>query len=227
MPDETGAGSTRPSPAPQASPVADDGRLHAPSFARNHEPIAAALAPLLGMIAGPVLEIGCGTGQHAATLAAAYPDRLVLPSDIFPEHRASADAWGRAGGLANLAEARDLDAATDWAPTVADVAPFALVLAINVVHIAPWAVAEGIVRGAARVVAPGGHLAFYGPFVEPGKPLAESNLVFDRSLRERHPEWGIRSVAAVAGLATLGGLAGPAIQPMPANNIILHFRKPG
>ena len=227
MPEAPGAGSPRPSPAPKAAPVADDGRLDAPTFHRNHQPIAGALAPLLAAVAGPVLEIGCGTGQHSAALARAHPDRRFVPSDIFPEHRASADAWALAEGLANVTPALDLDAATDWAPTVRALGPFAMVLAINVVHIAPWPVAEGIVRGAARVLAPGGHLSFYGPFVEPGKPLAESNVAFDQSLRERHPEWGIRTVQAVAGLAALAGLAGPAIAPMPANNIVLSFRKPG
>lgn len=225
MPDR--ARPAAPSPAPLAGAVADDGRLDAPSYQRNHGPISEALAPILKDAPGPVLEIGCGTGQHTATLAAAHRDRRFLPTDIFPEHRRSADAWARVAALHNVCPARDLDAATDWAPTVADMAPFALVLAINVIHIAPWPVAEGIVRGAARVLAAGGALAFYGPFLEPTKPLADSNVAFDRSLRERHPEWGIRSVTAVAGLATLAGLGGPHITALPANNILLSFRKPG
>ena len=217
---------TGPSPAPTISHVAADGRLHAPTFDRNRDAIATALAPLLATVTGAVLEIGCGSGQHAAALAAGFPDRQIVPTDPMPEHRASADAWARAEGLHNMGRARDLDAATDWAPTVADLRPLALVLAINVIHIAPWPVAEGIVRGAARALAPGGHLAFYGPFIEPGKPLADSNVAFDASLRERHPEWGIRSLTAIAGLATLAGLVGPGVAALPANNIVAWFRKP-
>jgi SAM-dependent methyltransferase len=203
-----------------------DGRLFAPSFDRNHAPIAEALAPWLA-VPGPVLEIGCGTGQHTAVLAAAHPDCRFLPTDIFPEHRASAVAWARAGGLGNVLEPRHLDAALDWAPAVADVAPFAMVLAINVVHIAPWAVTEGLIRGAAAVLAPGGTLALYGPYIEADRPLAESNAAFDASLRARDPAWGLRRVTDLAALAAAAGFGPATVIPRPANNIVLGFRRAG
>lgn len=231
MHDTPGAGEARSaraagaSPAPAITHADSDGRLHSPHFERNNVPIRARLAVLLRGVPGPILEIGCGTGQHAARLAAEHADRLVLPTDIFPEHRASAAAWARHGGLGNVAAPRALDAAADWAGSVADLAPFALVLAVNVIHIAPWPVADGIVAGAARVLAPGGALAFYGPFIEPGRPLGEGNLAFDASLRGRDPAWGIRSVDAVAALAAAAGLGEPETAPMPADNIVLSFRR--
>ena len=63
---------------------------------------------------------------------------------------------------------------------------------LNVIHIAPWQVAEGLARGAQRVVAPGGFVYLYGPFKE-GDATAASNLDFDASLRARNPEWGVRA----------------------------------
>lgn len=233
MPDPSGAGAARPepastgaSPAPSISHAEPDGRLHSPHFERNNAPIRARLAELLRGVDGPILDIGCGTGQHAARLAAEYPHRTVLPTDIFPEHRASAAAWARHLGLGNVAPPRPLDAAADWAESVADAGPFALVLAVNVIHIAPWAVAEGLVAGAARVLAPGGVLALYGPFIEPGQPLGEGNRSFDASLRSRNPAWGLRSTEAVAALAAAAGLAGLEIVPMPADNRVLSVRRP-
>ena len=46
-----------------------DGRLDAPAFHRNHEPIWSAIGGFLATQTGDVLEIGSGTGQHAAAFA--------------------------------------------------------------------------------------------------------------------------------------------------------------
>ena len=52
-----------------ATPAEPDGRLHAPAFARNHEPIWAAIGPWLAAQTGDVLELASGTGQHSAAYA--------------------------------------------------------------------------------------------------------------------------------------------------------------
>ena len=43
-----------------------DGRIFNPTCLRNNPPMVARLARLLDGRRGPVLEIGAGTGQHAA-----------------------------------------------------------------------------------------------------------------------------------------------------------------
>ena len=99
------------------------------------------------------------------------------------------------------------------------------VFCANVIHIAPWRVAEGLFAGAARYLRRDGRLFLYGPFKRDGKHTALSNAVFDTSLRDRDPEWGVRDIADVSRLAEGVGLALIETVPMPANNLILVFAR--
>ena len=99
------------------------------------------------------------------------------------------------------------------------------VFCANVIHIAPWRVAEGLFAGAGRYLRADGRLFLYGPFKRGGKHTAVSNAVFDTSLRERDPEWGVRDVEALERLAADAGLALVATAEMPANNLILAFER--
>ena len=204
-----------------------DGRLYSPSFDRNFEPIRDALRPYLGAASGTVLEIGCGTGQHIAHLALAYPDLAWLPSDIDATHHASTAAWVAHTGAANVAAPVFLDAASDWAadPALAEHLPLAAVLACNVIHIAPWAVAQGIVAGAGKTLAPGGVLVFYGPFKEDGRHTGEGNASFDAGLRAENPAWAVRDVGEIAELAISAGLGPPEVTQMPSNNRLVAFAR--
>jgi hypothetical protein len=102
------------------------------------------------------------------------------------------------------------------------------VFCANVIHIAPWRVAEGLFAGAARYLRPDGRLFLYGPFKRDGKHTALSNAVFDTSLRDRDPEWGVRDIGDLEKLAAGAGLGLIETVEMPANNMILVFerRKP-
>lgn len=204
-----------------------DVRLDSPVFQRNCPPLLVALAPWLAHRTGVVLEIGSGTGQHAAAFRLGFPALDWVASDPDPEHRASILAWAGALGLPPR-PALYLDAATEWArdPTVAALGPLTAVLSMNVIHIAPVRVAEGIVRGAGHALGPGGLLVFYGPFVEHGEHTGEGNRQFDARLRAENPEWGVRDVDDLTGLARAAGLVPAALVPMPANNRLLIFRRP-
>ena len=172
-----------------------------------------------------MLEVASGSGEHAVHFARASGPRIVYqPSDPDAQARASIDAWAAASGLPNIRPALALDAAADvWPIASADV-----VLCINMIHIAPWSAAVGLVRGAARVLPPGGLLFLYGPFRREGRHTAPSNEAFDRDfLRARNPEWGVRDLEAVADLAAGAGFAPPLIEPMPANNLSVLFRRQG
>ena len=72
---------------------------------------------------------------------------------------------------------------------------------INMIHISPWAATEGLMRGAAALLAPGAPLYLYGPYVRQGVQTAPSNLEFDADLKRRNPAWGLRDLADVAALA--------------------------
>src|SRR3546814_8056722 len=71
----------------------------------------------------------------------------------------------------------------------------------NMIHIAPWAAAEGLLAGAARYLRPGGGLYLYGPFKREGRHTAPSNADFDAGLRAQDPAWGVRDLEMVADLA--------------------------
>ena len=184
-----------------------DVRLQSPVFLRNSPPLLVALAPWFSGRTGPVLEIGAGTGQHAAAFRLGYPALDWLASDPDPDHRASVAAWADAAGLP-ARPVLDLDAAADWAaaPEVAALGPLTAVVAMNVIHIAPIAVAEGIVRGAGRALGPHGLLVFYGPFRENGAHTGEGNRRFDEGLRAENPAWGVRDTAEIGAMAAAAGL---------------------
>ena len=191
-------------------------RKHAPATLRNRVAIADVLRDILPR-SGTILEIASGSGQHAAYFAGEFPALEWQPSDPDPEARISIAAWSE--GIANVLQPLDLDAAGDGWPIVRADA----LLCINMVHISPWTATLGLMRGAARCLAPGAPFVLYGPFLRDGHPTAPSNLAFDASLRSRDPAWGIRSVAAVAQ-AAVGFMLEPPVE-MPANNLLLVLRR--
>ena len=207
-----------------ASPI-PPGTLTAPSVARNREPILAVLRRVIPLpilpARGLVLEIASGSGEHAIYFAAALPGLTWQPSDPDPEARESIGAYRAAAQLPNLLPPLALDAAASrWPVTQADV-----IVAINMIHIAPWAASEGLMAGAERLLPAGGVLFLYGPFREHGRHTAPSNAAFDESLRARNREWGVRDLDEVAALATQHGLALEERVAMPANNLSVVFRR--
>ncbi len=193
-----------------------DARRSSHSVERNRNAILAGLRARLP-IAGRVLEIASGSGEHAAHFATALPNFEFQPSDPNPEARASIDAW--CNSLPNVRPALDLDAALpDWPALQADA-----VVCINMIHIAPWAAAQGLVAGAGRVLRTGGLLVLYGPFLRDDVPTAPSNAAFDAGLRARDPAWGLRRLEDVTALAAMAGFGPQAITAMPANNLLVTF----
>jgi len=202
------------------------GGLASPAAARNAGAILAVLAAHLPA-RGAALEVAAGSGQHAVAFAAALPGIDWTPSDPSAEARASIAAWRDQAVLPNLSAPIALDAAdaATW-PAPAPDAAFDAVICINMIHISPWSATEGLMAGAGRVLAnPGGLLALYGPFREAETALAPSNAAFDDGLKARDPAWGLRDRAEVAALARSHGLQPTRRIAMPANNLMLLFRR--
>jgi hypothetical protein len=189
------------------------------AVARNREPILAVLKRVLPAH-GIVLEIASGTGEHAVHFAAGLPHLTWQPTDYDPGARQSIAEHRASARLPNLLAALELDAsARSWPVVSADA-----VVAINMIHISPWAAAEGLMAGAGRTLPAGGVLYLYGPFKEGGRPTAPSNADFDASLRARDPAWGVRDLGEVSDLARTHGLELVERISMPANNLSLVFR---
>ena len=93
------------------------------------------------------------------------------------------------------------------------------------VHISPWGATLGLLARGAQLLAPGAPLILYGPYLEQGVPTAPSNLAFDRSLKDRNSQWGLRDVADVDKAAAACGLAPARRVAMPANNLMLVYRR--
>jgi len=208
-------------------PVESDGRLDAAAFHRNHEPIWTTLQKFLVGKSGDVLEAGSGTGQHAVFFARHSPQITWWPSDCNEAHLKSIAAWRAHAQLPNVRAPLRIDLSDPaWCAEIQDGSgpgPLLAVFCANVIHIAPWRIAEGLFAGAARYLLEDGRLFLYGPFKRGGKHTALSNAVFDTSLRDNNPEWGVRDIADVKALGESVGLKLAEIAEMPANNLILSF----
>ncbi|MFC5342438.1 DUF938 domain-containing protein [Brevundimonas staleyi] len=198
------------------------GALASPAVARNTAPILEVLRAHLPARAR-VLEIASGSGEHALAFARALPETTWTPSDPSPEALASIAAWRAEADQPNLNAPLELDAAAPetWPEVDAQV-----IFCANMIHISPWAATEGLLAGAGRMLPdPGGLLVLYGPYRESDVPLAPSNAAFDASLKSRDPAWGLRDLDAVVALAKTHRLHLTRRVEMPANNLMLLFRR--
>jgi cyclopropane fatty-acyl-phospholipid synthase-like methyltransferase len=195
--------------------------MFSPAAARNSAPILAVLKRVLPAN-GVVLEIGCGTGEHAVHFAGAMPSLTWLPSDPDSDSRASTASWIKFTGLSNVHPPLDIDVcAKSWG--VEQTAPFDAIVSLNMVHIAPWAASLGLFAGAGRLLRVGGLLFLYGPFMRDGVHNAPSNAAFDASLKARNPSWGVRDIADLERVGESSRLRLHESIEMPANNMSLVF----
>ena len=187
------------------------------SCRNNQGPILEVLRPLLvGRQA--LLEIGSGTGQHAAFFAARLPQLLWQTSDAAPNH-ASIEAW--IDGLANARPPLVLDVdADDWPARRYDAA-----FSANTAHIMHWPSVFHMFNGVAGILEAGGVFALYGPFNYHGEYTSSGNERFDRTLRATDAGMGIRDFAAVAQIARSAGMTLLADHDMPANNRTLVWER--
>ena len=197
-----------------------DPRQFRPHVPRNRDPILDVLRLILPP-KGLVLEVASGSGEHAAYFAQNLRALDWQPSDPDQEALASATAHRAEASLPNLLPPLPLDVtAAQWPVDRADT-----VICCNMIHIAPWAACEGLIAGAARVLAAGGLLYLYGPYKIGGRHTAPTNQAFDERLRAQNPAWGIRDLDDVTALAARHGFALAETVPMPANNLSVIFRR--
>lgn len=202
--------------------AAPQGALASPAVARNTAPILEVLRAHLPARAR-VLEIASGSGEHALAFARALPTTTWTPSDPSSEALASIAAWRAETDLPNLNAPLELDAV---APETWPEVDVQVVFCANMVHISPWAATEGLLAGAGHILPdPGGLLVLYGPYRESDVPLAPSNAAFDDSLKARDPAWGLRELDDVVALAKTHRLHLTRRVEMPANNLMLLFRR--
>lgn len=188
----------------------------------NRDPILEVLQPLFAN-SRRVLEIGSGTGQHAAHFAPAMPHLHWQTSDLIDNHW-GINHWIRAFPADNLLPPIQLDVHNNSWPSV-ETAQYDGVFTANTLHIIAW---EGVVNLFAKVGAllpSNGLLCVYGPMGYAGAIIPESNRSFDDHLRQRASHMGIRQFEDINALAIQAGLLLLQDYPMPANNRLLVWQK--
>ena len=195
----------------------------APAAARNAMPILKVLKELLPEKCS-VLEIGSGTGQHSVIFSEGINCLKWIPSDIDASNFESITEWAQTATNNIPSNPRLIDASqSDWCLTAQD--NIDVIVSINVIHISPWSVTKGILKGAQKFLPKDGFLYFYGPFIQNNVPTAAGNIAFDNSLRERHEDWGLRNLNEVEKLANKHALKLDRIVKMPSNNLSVIFIK--
>ncbi len=193
-----------------------------PSAERNKGPIADVLKRILPA-RGTVLEVSSGTGQHVVHFAREMPDLVWQPSE--PDEPSLQWIKKRMASEAqpNILPPLRLDVTElPW-----QAGPVQAVVCLNMIHIAPWSAAQGLLAGAERLLRGGTPLVLYGPFGRNGE-MAESNAAFDASLKSRDERWGVRDLdAQLLPLAAQHGFQPGAIIDMPANNLFVVLRRAG
>ena len=213
-----------PDNASVATPDAE-GRLFAPSAARNAEAIVSVTHDIAGDLSGVALEIASGTGQHIVALAEALPRLHWQPSDIDPDRRKSIDAHATAANLPNIAPALALDATCPgWGAEHGDKA---LICLANLLHLISEQEARILISEAAQALVPGGRLMVYGPFMRDDELTSEGDAAFHASLVAQDPEIGYKSDFDVVEWGLTAWLDYDDMIEMPANNLVITWRKPG
>jgi hypothetical protein len=178
---------------------------------RNRAPILAILKRVF-KDRKHVLEIGSGTGQHAAYFARELSHLVWQASDV-AEHLPGIRQW-----IASPAPI-ELDVDKEWPALEPDA-----VFSANTCHIMSWPQVERVFRGIERMRTVE-TLCIYGPFSYGGKHTSESNARFDAMLRARDPASGLRDFEEIDALATAAGMTLQEDYAMPANNRLLVWTR--
>lgn len=203
---------------------AEDGRRYSPSIGRNKDVVRETFLAHMPS-KGRVLEIASGTGEHGAHITAAMPALTWIYSDIDPESRASQTAWRESVDHDRLRGPLSIDTTHPAWAEASELAPFDAIFCANMIHIAPFAAAEGLIAGTGRLLRAEGRLMLYGPFARDGE-IAPSNARFSEDLKRRHPGWGVRDLEGqILPLADAAGMELTAAIEMPANNLSVIFQK--
>ncbi|XP_065180618.1 methyltransferase-like 26 [Sycon ciliatum] len=169
------------------------------------------------------LETASGSGQHIAAFAEHFPNAEWQPSEV--EERCIDSIRKNVAKLPNVRAPILLDCTSPVSMWNTPHRNYDVIVCSNMIHIAPFNVCEGFVRGSGQLLKPGGLLFIYGPFAFDGVLEPDSNIQFHRTLVNSNPEWGVRDVADIKALGKEVGLTFVKAVPMPANNHTVIFSK--
>ena len=200
-----------------------NGRLNAPSAARNAAPIVE-LVRKTAIKAGNALEIASGTGQHIVKLASALPHLNWQPSDVDEARIKSIRSWSDDEHLTNLKPPCLLDATAEgWAAEHRDQD---LILLVNLLHLISTKETKILVEEISKALVSKGLSIIYGPFMRSGKLTSKSDMEFHQSLINTDPGLGYKNDIDMLNLFGEAGLTHLSTENMPANNLAFILQKP-
>jgi cyclopropane fatty-acyl-phospholipid synthase-like methyltransferase len=192
---------------------------YAPSCDQNRDAILAVIRPRL-RAARRLLEIGSGTGQHAAYFAPALSHLTWQTSDV-AENLPGIRAWLAEAAAPNTPEPAALDVlGEDWPEPGFDAA-----FSANTAHIMSEPAVAAMFGGLGRTLSHGALFLLYGPFNRDGRYTAESNREFDAWLRARDGGMGVRDMGWLDELAGAAGFERREVVAMPSDNFILVWER--
>lgn len=182
----------------------------------NKRPIAGVLKQAFAQ-AGSVLEIGSGTGQHAVYLARTLPHVRWQTSDQIQYH-AGICQWLADEPAPNLLSPVVYQVGQNACPVDAVDAVFTA----NTAHIMQQDEVRQMMQDVQQVLPEGGVFCQYGPFTQQGLFNSQSNRDFHHKLVSQG-YGGYRDISELKSWAS--GLTLVHIHAMPANNLLLEWRK--
>ncbi len=203
-----------------------DQRLFFAATLRNRLPISKILGKFLPQ-KGSVLELASGSGEHGVYFQNLFPNLIWLTSDPHPSYRESIISWINYKRLNNIMpKPLDLDVrASNWPVPEKSCKDLIAIVAINLLHVSGWDCTEALFKGSRNILKKDGLLILYGPFIKDRKYTSESNLIFDRSLKEQNANWGLRELEKVDCVAIKNSFVKIDLIDMPANNFSVIYKR--
>ncbi len=203
-----------------------DQRLFFPATQRNKIYIGDVLSKIL-LKKGYVLEIGSGSGEHAVEFQQRFPKIIWQTSDPQLEYRKSIISWINHEKLdLKMPKPLDIDVRkSPWPIQFKLINNLQVIISINMIHIASWECTESLFKESGKLLNYGKFLILYGPFKIQYKHTSLSNELFDKSLKIKNNDWGIRNLEEVNKEAIINGFQQTHLIKMPANNLTLIYKK--
>ena len=204
-----------------------DYRLFHPATQKNKKYIGDVLSKVT-LKKGFILEIGSGGGQHGIQFQKRFPEITWQTSDPEIAHRNSISSWIDYQDLKNIMpQPLNIDVKNiPWKIPYEIKESLQGIISINMIHITPWICTKSLFKGASQLLNDNRQfLMIYGPFKINSKHISQSNALFDKSLKLKNKNWGVRNLEEVCEEARINGFAKFKIYKMPTNNLTIIFNK--
>ncbi|MBY0413435.1 MAG: DUF938 domain-containing protein [Bdellovibrionales bacterium] len=193
---------------------------HSHACERNQLPIFNIIKELVNSDTRNIFEIGSGTAQHAIFMAPQLPNVTWITSDVTSNHD-NIKSNLKEANISNIRGPFQFEVGKDDFPRI----PFDLVFTSNTFHIMSWKKCKTLMKVLGGRLREGSTVIIYGPFNYNGSFTSESNAEFDKNLKEKNAESGIRAFEDVNSNMIKNGFTLYKDFEMPANNRTLVYTR--